>query len=66
MDRRAQPESIRAADRQRMLDKLLAPVEAEDDAEDLAIAEELLSQRSPQDLAMALVRAHRACPSPKS
>lgn len=54
------PESIRAADRQRMLDKLLAPVEAEDDAEDLAIAEELLSQRSPQDLAMALVRAHRA------
>ncbi|WCT77049.1 DEAD/DEAH box helicase [Novosphingobium humi] len=54
------PEAIRTADRQRLLDKLLAPVEAEDDAEDLAIAEELLGQRSAQDLALALVRAHRA------
>ncbi|NKJ01012.1 DEAD/DEAH box helicase [Novosphingobium sp. SG707] len=54
------PEAIRTADRQRLLDKLLAPVDAEDDAEDLAIAEELLGQRSAQDLALALVRAHRA------
>ena len=58
------PEAIRAQDRQRLLEALLAPIEA--DEEDLAIAEQLLSERSPQDLAAALVRAYRAAmPQPE-
>lgn len=52
------PEQIRAKDRERLLAALLAPVEA--DEHDLAIANELLAQREPLDLAVALVRAHRA------
>lgn len=60
------PEAIRKADRQRLLDTLLAPVEPEEDGEDLAIAQELLAQRSAQDIAMALVRSHRAAlPQPE-
>jgi ATP-dependent RNA helicase DeaD len=54
------PESIHAQDRQRLLEKLLAPVEGEEDAEDLVIAKDLLAQRSPEQLALALVRSHRA------
>ncbi len=58
------PEAIRAQDRNRLIEALLAPVEA--DEEDLAIAEQLLAQRSPQDIAAALVRAHRAAmPQPE-
>jgi ATP-dependent RNA helicase DeaD len=58
-------EAIRSADRQRMLDSLLNPVDGEDDAEDLAIAQELLSQRSAEQIALALVRSHRsALPQP--
>jgi ATP-dependent RNA helicase DeaD len=52
------PEAIRAADRERLLTALLA--EAEYDAEDRELAAQLLAQRSPEDIAAALVRAHRA------
>ncbi len=49
---------IRAADSERLLASLLAPVEpGEGDAE---IAERLLAERSAQDIALALVQTHRA------
>ena len=58
------PDAIRAKDRERLLAALLAPVE--DDEDDLAIAQELLAQRSPEQLAAMLVRAHRAAlPQPE-
>ncbi len=52
------PEAIHAQDRSRLIERLLAPAEA--DEADLDIARELLAQRSAEDLAVALVRAHRA------
>jgi ATP-dependent RNA helicase DeaD len=52
------PQEIRDADRGRLMEALLAPAEVDD--EDRAIAEQLLAQRSPQEIAAALVRAHRA------
>ena len=52
------PDVIRAADRGRLMEKLLAPVEA--DEEDREIAREILEKVSAEDLAAALVRAHRA------
>lgn len=52
------PETIRAADHQRLLDVLLQPVEIEE--EDKALAERLIAERSPQEIAAMLVRAHRA------
>ncbi|UZK66389.1 DEAD/DEAH box helicase [Sphingomonas sp. M1-B02] len=58
------PEMIRANDRERLLAALLAPVET--DEEDIALAERLLAEKSPQDIAAALVRAHRnAMPQPE-
>jgi ATP-dependent RNA helicase DeaD len=58
------PEAIRTQDRGRLLDKLLAPVEF--DAEDRALAERLMAERSPEDIAAALVHAHRAAmPQPE-
>jgi ATP-dependent RNA helicase DeaD len=51
-------EAIRASDRQRLLEALLAPVEFDDDDREIAV--QLLAQRSPEDVAAALVRAHRA------
>ena len=58
------PEAIHARDRERMLAALLAPVEA--DEEDRALGRELLAQRSAEDIAAALVRAHRAAlPAPE-
>ena len=58
------PEAIHAQDRQRLLEALLAPVEYDD--EDRAIAAQLLTQRSAEDIAAALVRAHRAAmPQPE-
>ncbi|MDE2620224.1 MAG: DEAD/DEAH box helicase [Sphingomonadales bacterium] len=51
-------EAIRAADNERMLSALLAPVEA--DEADRELAARLLAERSADDIAMALVRAHRA------
>jgi ATP-dependent RNA helicase DeaD len=52
------PEAIRAQDRERLLTTLLAPVDF--DEEDRALAKRLLAERSPEDIAAALVRAHRA------
>jgi ATP-dependent RNA helicase DeaD len=58
------PEQIRAKDRERTLAALLAPVET--DEEDLALGRELLEQRSAEEIAAALVRAHRAAlPAPE-
>ncbi|WP_324262334.1 DEAD/DEAH box helicase [Altererythrobacter sp. H2] len=51
-------EAIRHNDRQRLLDALLQPVDF--DEEDRALAARLLAERSPEDIAAALVRAHRA------
>ncbi len=52
------PESIRQKDRERLLATLMEPVEASE--AEIAIAEQLLAERSPQDIAVALVRAHMA------
>lgn len=51
-------EDIRAADSERMLAALLAPVEV--DEADKALAARLLAERSAEDIAAALVQAHRA------
>jgi ATP-dependent RNA helicase DeaD len=51
-------EAIRANDHDRLLATLLEPVEATE--EDNTLAEALLAQRTPQEIAAALVRAHRA------
>jgi ATP-dependent RNA helicase DeaD len=59
------PEQVLAADRERLLETLLAPVEIEE--EDRALAERLVAERSPQDVAAMLVQAHRAkLPAPES
>ena len=52
------PEAIRAQDHARLLEKLTAP--AEFDEEDRALAGELMQQLSAEDIAAALVQAHRA------
>jgi len=52
------PDDIRAQDRTRLLSALLAPVEV--DETDRELAEALLAERSPADIAAMLVRAHRA------
>ena len=52
------PDDIRRNDRERLIAALLAPVEADD--EDREIAARLLTERSAEDIAAALVRAHRA------
>ena len=58
------PEAIRAQDRERLLAGLLEPVEFDD--EDRALAQRLLAERSPEDIAAALVHAHRAAlPQPE-
>ena len=58
------PDDIRRNDRERLIAALLAPVEA--DEEDREIAARLLTERSPEDIAAALVRAHRAAmPAPE-
>ncbi|UIJ47137.1 DEAD/DEAH box helicase [Sphingomonas cannabina] len=58
------PEDIRASDRERLIAALLEPVEVDD--EDRALAERLLQAKSPEDIAAALVRAHRAAmPQPE-
>jgi ATP-dependent RNA helicase DeaD len=57
-------EMIRAQDRVRLMETILAPVEVDED--DLEIGRALLEQRSPEELAAALVRAHRAAmPQPE-
>ena len=58
------PDEIRRQDHERLLEALLEPVEFED--EDRALAERLLAERSPQDIAAALVQAHRSkMPAPE-
>jgi ATP-dependent RNA helicase DeaD len=58
------PEEIRAQDRGRLMEKLLTPVEA--DEEDREIARLVLETVSPEDIAAALVQAHRAAmPQPE-
>ena len=52
------PAMIRAQDRERLLAALLQTAEYDD--EDRALAERLMAERSPEDIAAALVRAHRA------
>ncbi|MES2989550.1 MAG: DEAD/DEAH box helicase [Pseudomonadota bacterium] len=57
-------EAIRANDRERLLATLLEPVEIEDD--DRELAARLLTEKSPEDIAALLVRAHRAAmPQPE-
>ncbi|MEO6387387.1 MAG: DEAD/DEAH box helicase [Croceibacterium sp.] len=58
------PEMIRAQDHERLLTDLLTPVEFDD--EDRKLAERLMAERSPEDIAAALVHAHRAAmPQPE-
>ena len=52
------PEAIRERDRARLMDRLTAAVEFDED--DRALAEELMEGLAPQDIAAALVHAHRA------
>ena len=52
------PQDIAKADRERLLAALLAPVEIEED--DRLLAERLLAEKSPEEIAAALVRTHRA------
>ena len=49
---------VRQKDQERLIEKLLAPVEHE--PEDLELAARLMAERSPEDIAASLVRAHRA------
>ena len=51
-------EDIRKADRARLIEALLAPVELDD--EDRALATDLMAQRSAEDIAAMLVQSHRA------
>lgn len=51
-------EEVVVADRARLIERLLAPIET--DSEDAAIAAQLLEQRSPEEIAALLVHAHRA------
>jgi len=57
-------EAIRAADRERLLERLSTPVEPGE--EDQAVAAELVERLSPEQLAAALVSAHRgSLPEPE-
>jgi ATP-dependent RNA helicase DeaD len=49
---------IRRADSERMMAALLAPIEI--DEEDRALAARLLAERSPEEIAAALIQVHRA------
>ncbi|MDZ3833579.1 MAG: DEAD/DEAH box helicase [Sphingopyxis sp.] len=53
---------VRARDQERLIEKLLAPQEHE--PEDLELAQRLMAERTPEDIAAALVRAHRATMPP--
>ena len=58
------PESIRENDRARLIETLMAPVET--DEEDAILAVRLLEQKSPEEIAAALVHHHRAAlPQPE-
>jgi ATP-dependent RNA helicase DeaD len=58
------PQMIRRQDRERLLSALLQPAEFDD--EDRELAARLMAERSPEDIAAALVHAHRAAmPQPE-
>ena len=58
------PEDIRRSDRERLLGQLLEPAEA--DEEDRDLARRLMEAKPPEEIAAALVRAHRArLPAPE-
>ncbi|MXO66368.1 DEAD/DEAH box helicase [Altericroceibacterium endophyticum] len=58
------PEDIRKQDRERLMTALLTPAEYDD--EDRALAERLMAERPAEDIAAALVHAHRAAmPQPE-
>jgi ATP-dependent RNA helicase DeaD len=58
------PEDIRRSDHDRLLAQLLEPVEIEDEDRDLALR--LMEAKAPEEIAAALVRAHRArMPAPE-
>ncbi|HEV2079880.1 MAG TPA: DEAD/DEAH box helicase [Allosphingosinicella sp.] len=58
------PEDIRRSDHDRLLATLLEPVEIEE--EDRELAQRLLEQKTPEEIASALVRVHRArMPAPE-
>ncbi len=58
------PDAIRKIDNERLLQSMLTAEAG--DADDLALAKELLAQRSPEDIAAALVRIYRArLPAPE-
>ncbi len=58
------PEQIRAKDRERLLETLSAPIEADED--DQQLAEQLMAQLSPEAIAAALVRSLRTdLPAPE-
>jgi len=52
------PDDIRAADHERLLTALLAPVEV--DEEDRKLGARLMAEQSPEDIAAALVKIHRS------
>lgn len=55
---------VRLKDQERLIEKLLAPVEHE--PEDIELAQRLMAERSAEDIAASLVRAHRALmPAPE-
>ncbi|UUY01347.1 DEAD/DEAH box helicase [Sphingomonas sp. J315] len=57
-------EDIKARDRDRLIEKITAPVEQDED--DRALAAELMEKMTAEDIAAALVRAHRASmPAPE-
>ena len=58
------PEAIREQDRERLIATLLEPVEASE--EERLLAARLLEQKSPEEIALALVRAHSSSlPAPE-
>ena len=58
------PEDIRRNDHERLLGQLLEPAEIEE--EDRALAQRLLERKTPEEIAAALVRVHRArMPAPE-
>jgi len=58
------PEQIRVQDRDRLLKALMEPIEF--DEEDRELATRLLAEKSPEDIAAALIHAHRAAvPQPE-
>lgn len=53
---------VRARDQERLMEKLLTPQEHE--PEDIELAQRLMAERTPEDIAASLVRSHRALMPP--